>query len=78
MDHARANRTAEKKSQYHISDGEGVRSHYIYDFVICNCDIASGVTLQHDIKGDFATCDSNIALGNRIVDDKGRGLKWLR
>lgn len=69
LDHARTDETAEEKSQYHISEVEGVRSLYICDIVICDNDIASGVTLRNAIGGDFAKCDSDIASG--MVRDRG-------
>ena len=50
FDHAKVDRTAEKRSPYRIGEGQGDIRLYICDFAICDSNIASGVTLRHAIE----------------------------
>lgn len=70
LDHGMADRMAEERSQYHISEGQWARGLYIY--AICD------KRMRYRIRGDFAICDSDIASGDHIRDGMGGRLNIER
>lgn len=75
LDHARADQTAEEKSQYRIDDGQGVRGLYIYAIAIWFCDIRLRYNINRWMQGLIgqSTGDRDIA----SVRDKRYATKRL-
>lgn len=72
LDHARADRMAEEKLKYRVGEEQGVRS-YLYligDFVIWDCDIASGDFIA-DGKGWSLKCDVIMRYQHMSLDAQG-------